>query len=107
MMIRKFLKSLFLIDILKALAFGIKVALFKRPVTIKLPREKMNRCPNARRCLSLDHSKCIQCKICESVCPCRAIAIFNNRDHKFYEKRCAYCGLCEKACPKGAIKFLY
>lgn len=106
-MIKRFLRSILLIDILKSLIFGLKVAILKKPVTVKMPREKIKRCFHTRRCFSLDHSKCIQCKICESVCPCKSIIIINEKEHKFHEKRCAYCALCEKACPKGVIKFTY
>lgn len=106
-MIKKFIKSLLLIDILNALQFGVKTALLKKPVTVKLPKQTIERATHTRRCFSLDHSKCIQCKICESVCPCRAITIINDKEHKFEKLRCAYCGLCEKACPKGAVKFSY
>lgn len=104
-MIRRFLRFIFLGDILQTLFWGIKIALTKKPVTIKFPKQTVTRPQHIRKVFSLDHNKCIQCKICEAVCPCRSIIILNAAEHDFKKFQCAYCGLCAKACPKGAIKF--
>ena len=105
---KNFLKIFFPSDIIKSLCFGIRTA-FKKPVTIKLSKQKVKRSPHFRRHFSIDNGKnngkCIGCKICMNVCPCNAIKIIDKNHCEFDKEKCAYCGLCEKACPKDAIKF--
>lgn len=60
--------------------------------------------------------KCVACKLCEVVCPPRAITIqigeyqnLNERERipaefEINMGRCIVCGLCEEACPVDAIR---
>ena len=79
--------------------------MFKRPVTVRLPKKNVKRCDNLRKEFDLDNQKCVACCICMNICPCDAIRIIDKDHYEFDKNKCAYCGLCEKACPKGAIKF--
>jgi formate hydrogenlyase subunit 6/NADH:ubiquinone oxidoreductase subunit I len=103
-MIKRLFQTLLLIDVIKSIWFGIKVALSKKPVTIKFPKEQLCRSNNARCFFCFDQEKCIKCRMCEKVCPCQAITVSD--DYVFDSKKCAYCALCERVCPRGAIKFM-
>jgi len=52
----------------------------------------------------LDEEKCIQCRLCEKICPYFAID-FKDRII-FNPEKCFECGLCISKCPTGAISFL-
>ncbi|HEX7021401.1 MAG TPA: NADH-quinone oxidoreductase subunit NuoI [Trueperaceae bacterium] len=97
--------------------------LFKKPVTVRYPEERVSVMPRFRgRHHLLRHpnglEKCIGCSLCAAACPAYAIyveAAENDPDHpvspgeryaKIYEinmLRCIFCGFCEEACPTGAI----
>lgn len=47
----------------------------------------------------IDHLLCNRCRVCENVCPTRAISNFNINTRK-----CIKCYCCFEACPAGAIK---
>ncbi len=54
---------------------------------------------------------CKGCRICQQVCPQKAIKIdpdnrgvYNNKTVKIDPKLCGACMLCERACPDNAIK---
>ncbi|MDR0744622.1 MAG: 4Fe-4S binding protein [Holosporales bacterium] len=102
-MIKEFLKTVFLVDIIESLLIGIK-CIFKKPVTRNL--KDINRGENFRKCLYIDNSKCIGCRNCSSVCPNKSIKIIDKNNYKYDCNRCSYCGLCTKSCPCNAIKFL-
>ena len=95
-------------DIWKTLFMGVRMC-FRKPITTKLPKQNIERCPHFRRFFHIDNQKnngkCVGCKICENICPCSAIIIIDKNNCKFDKNRCAYCGLCEKTCPTNAIKF--
>jgi len=93
-------------------------------VTLNYPFEKgpLSKGFRGRHYLSMYESgvtRCIACKLCERVCPARAIRIDGSvyrEDGKIYIDqrsvsryeidygKCIYCGLCEKVCPVGAIR---
>ncbi len=98
--------------------------LFKKPVTVLYPEEKVDIKPRFRgRHHLLKHpdselEKCIGCSLCAAACPAYAIYVeaeendpndptsAGERYAKIYEinmLRCIFCGLCEEACPTGAI----
>ncbi|MDR1475724.1 MAG: 4Fe-4S binding protein [Holosporales bacterium] len=102
-MIKKLLRTILLVDILAALFVGVKCC-FRKPVTKNLTDIK--RSNKFRRNFTFDDSKCVGCKKCLEVCPCRAIQIIvSPRQHTHRPEKCCYCGLCQAACKFGAIKF--
>jgi len=55
--------------------------------------------------IEINHSRCIQCIGCASVCPTGAIELDGLR-MVFHPEKCISCGTCVKACPANAIKFI-
>lgn len=55
---------------------------------------------------SIDYDKCVNCKLCENICPYFAIS---SEDEKVEmdKSKCFGCGLCESKCPKKAIKNVF
>lgn len=86
---------------------GIKY-LFKKPVTIKIPYEKIEPAPKYRGFHTLDWKKCIGCNFCGQICPARAIEMTwiegEKRPHpKVDYGRCTFCQFCVDVCPTGAL----
>ncbi len=50
----------------------------------------------------INHSKCILCGGCASVCPMSAIEWEGTR-MKTHPQKCVDCGICVRACPANAI----
>ncbi len=94
--------------------------IFRKKVTMQFPETRWPYPPKYRgfpRLVMGDDGieKCVACKLCEVVCPPRAITI----EIKEYEQqdlrervpaefiidmgRCIVCGMCEESCPKDAI----
>lgn len=109
--IRKFL----LLDILSGMFFATKF-IFRKKVTIDYPFQKSNISANFRgehalRRYESGEERCIACKLCEAVCPAKAITIeaaeINNRrittKYDIDMTKCIYCGFCQEACPVKAI----
>ncbi len=53
--------------------------------------------------LSLDPAKCINCGICQTVCPHAVFAAGDNVAVLSSPAACMECGACMKNCPVGAI----
>jgi NADH-quinone oxidoreductase subunit I len=114
--ISNFLKSFFLIELLKGMALTGKY-LFSRKVTVQFPEEKTPLSPRFRGLHALrrypnGEERCIACKLCEAVCPALAITIEselradNTRRTTRYDidlTKCIFCGLCEESCPVDSI----
>jgi len=88
---------------------GIKY-LFKKPVTIKIPFEKIEPAPKYRGFHTLDWKKCVGCNFCGQICPARAIEMTwiegEKRPHpKVDYGRCTFCQFCVDVCPTGALGF--
>lgn len=112
----KFLKSLFLYELIKGMLLTLKY-LFKPKVTLNYPYEKAPMSPrfkgqHALRRYSNGEERCIACKLCEAICPAQAITIEadvrddGSRKTVKYDidmTKCIYCGLCQEACPVDAI----
>jgi NADH-quinone oxidoreductase subunit I len=112
----KFLKSLFLIELLKGL--GVTGGhMFSRKITVQYPEEKTPQSGRFRGLHALrrypnGEERCIACKLCEAVCPALAITIEaeeredGTRRTTRYDIdlfKCIYCGFCEESCPVDSI----
>ena len=112
----KFLKSLFLLELLKGMRLTGSY-LFAKKFTVQYPEEKTPMSPRFRgqhalRRYENGEERCIACKLCEAVCPALAITIeaaqredgtrrTTRYDIDLY--KCIFCGFCEEACPVEAI----
>ena len=112
----KFMKSLFLLELLKGLGVTGR-HMFSRKITVQYPEEKT---PQSNRFRGLHalrrypngEERCIACKLCEAVCPALAITIESEvredgtRRTTRYDIdlfKCIYCGFCEESCPVDSI----
>jgi len=116
MKLNRIIKTIFLLEFVKALAIAIK-EIFKSKKTINYPFEKGRISPRFRgehalRRYPNGEERCIACKLCEAVCPAQAITIESkpmadgSRKTTRYDidmLKCIYCGLCEESCPVDAI----
>ena len=114
--IKHFFRTFALLELIQGLALTMKV-MFRRKATVRYPEEKTPLSPRFRGMHALmrdenGEERCIGCKLCEAVCPARAILIeTDEREDGFrrttrYEldqSKCIFCGLCEEACPVDAI----
>ncbi|MDQ5920376.1 MAG: NADH-quinone oxidoreductase subunit [Pseudomonadota bacterium] len=115
-MIRKFINTYLLTELLRGMALTWKV-LFTPKVTLRYPEEKTPLSPRFRALHALrrypnGEERCIGCKLCEAVCPALAITIDaheredGTRRTTRYDidlTKCIFCGFCEEACPVDAI----
>lgn len=103
----KFCKKLLLIDIIKLIAFGLKILLSRKIVTKDLNKIKIDNELLSKNTLFIDNGKCIGCKTCMRICPMKAVTIIDSKNYEFKKEYCSHCKLCQKCCPKGAIKFIH
>lgn len=114
---KKFIKTVFMTEILQAMALTFK-AFISKPVTRQYPEEPREAKPGFRglhalaRDASTGHERCIACGLCGAICPARCIHIYSAEaqdGRKYAERyeidvlRCIYCALCVEACPVKAI----
>ena len=116
MKISRFLKTIFLLEF----ALGLLIAtreIFRPKKTINYPYEKGSLSPRFRgehalRRYPSGEERCIDCKLCEAVCPAQAITIESTERDDGSRKttrydidmlKCIYCGLCQESCPVEAI----
>jgi len=116
MKFNRIIKTILLVEFLKAFAIAIK-EIFKSKKTINYPFEKGKISPRFRGQHALrrypnGEERCIACKLCEAVCPAQAITIESeprddgSRKTTRYDidmVKCIYCGLCEESCPVDSI----
>lgn len=117
--IRAFLKSFFLVDILRGLAVTLRLY-FSRKVTVQYPEKVQEPSPRFRGILRLHRNEqgeplCIACKACQRACGTGCFDIEGRKEEgakvmrpvKFDWKldRCSFCGFCVEVCPTGAIRF--
>ena len=112
----QFFKSFLLVEMLKGLAVTGR-NLFARKITIQYPEEKTPMSPRFRGLHALGRypngeERCIACKLCEAVCPAKAITIESeqrddgSRRTTRYDidlTKCIFCGFCEESCPVDSI----
>ncbi len=103
-------------DLRKGLAVTMGY-LFKKPVTVQYPTEKLIPPERARWKHYLgkfpdSRIRCIDCGLCERVCPPKVITITpkflddGTKAPATYEidlGRCMYCGYCVEVCPELAV----
>ncbi|HFL8824444.1 MAG TPA: NADH-quinone oxidoreductase subunit NuoI [Candidatus Azoamicus sp. OHIO1] len=114
--LKKSFKSFLLLELLQGLRVTWKHFLGKG-ITIHYPEEKIPksfrfRGLHALMCYDNGEERCIGCKLCEIVCPARAITMETGinknglRGTISYEIdlfKCIFCGYCEEACPVDSI----
>lgn len=107
---------LFLQEVMGGIWLGIE-NMFKPKMTIAFPAERGPLSPRFRgehalRRYPTGDERCIACKLCEAICPARAITIDTEeradgaRRTTRYDidmTKCIYCGFCQEACPVDAI----
>ena len=117
----RFLRSFFLVDILKGLWLTLKYT--PQPAfTVQYPAERRPVSPRFRGVLRLQVEPqtgaptCIVCDQCAKVCPDDLIALGGHREagqkikildyFDFNLSRCSFCGLCAEVCPTRPVKAL-
>ena len=114
--ITHFLKSFLLLEMLAGMGVTLK-NLFARKITVQYPEEKTPMSPRFRGLHALrrypnGEERCIACKLCEAVCPAKAITIESevrddgSRRTTRYDidlTTCIFCGFCEESCPVDSI----
>ena len=114
--IANYIKSLFLLELLRGMALTGKY-FFRKKITVQYPEEKTPMSPrfrglHAQRRYANGEERCIACKLCEAVCPALAISIdLEERDdgtrrttrYDIDLTKCIFCGYCEESCPVDAI----
>ena len=77
--------------------------LFRKPSTEKFPvGPAPQAAPQYRGRISYDATKCINCGMCERVCPMGAVRVVDGRA-VIDDEKCVACGMCATKCPRGAI----
>lgn len=114
--IRDYIKSLFLLELIRGLALTGRY-MFKKKFTVQYPEEKAPISPrfrglHAQRRYASGEERCIACKLCEATCPALAITIEaepradGSRRTTRYDIdlfKCIFCGYCQESCPVDAI----
>ena len=96
--------------------------LFRKPITVNYPEQKVPMFPKYRgkQVLMRDENgleKCVACGLCSVACPADAIYLEAAENdgtvaagpryasvYQIHKTRCIFCGFCEEACPVDAIK---
>jgi NADH-quinone oxidoreductase subunit I len=115
----RFLKSFFLVDIVKGLAVTLRLY-FGRKVTVAYPERVQAPAERFRGLLRLYRDEsgeplCIACKACQRACGTNCFDIEGRKEEgakvmrpvKFDWRldRCSFCGFCVEVCPTNAIRF--
>lgn len=107
---------LFLQEVMAGMVIALE-SMTKPKMTINFPMERGPLSPRFRgehalRRYPTGDERCIACKLCEAICPARAITIDTEeradgaRRTTRYDidmTKCIYCGFCQEACPVDAI----
>jgi len=82
--------------------------LFKKPVTVQYPEEKLTLAERYRGLHAYDLERCIGCASCVKICPNKCIELRVSitpekkkkaEEYNIYIGRCMFCGLCVEVCP--------
>ncbi|MES9905590.1 MAG: NADH-quinone oxidoreductase subunit NuoI [Sedimenticola sp.] len=115
-MLRDYIKSLFLLELVKGLRLTGSY-MFRKKFTVQYPEENAPVSPrfrglHAQRRYENGEERCIACKLCEATCPAAAITIEaepredGSRRTTRYDIdlfKCIFCGYCQESCPVDAI----
>lgn len=87
--------------------------LFKKPVTVKYPFERLEPPVDLRCKLAITANKCIGCMLCVRDCPTNCLTVTKVFDSpnvkerryriKYEMERCIFCAQCVEVCPTDAI----
>ena len=114
--LKNFLKTFLLIELIQGMIVTWKHFLGPK-ITIMYPEEEIPKSDRFRGLHALmryenGEERCIGCKLCEIICPAKAITIETterddgSRRTTRYEIdlfKCIFCGYCEEACPVDSI----
>jgi len=85
----------------------IWVYMFKKPVTVLYPKEKLTPPEHLRGKMKFYIERCISCGLCARDCPstaCRMEEIDGKKRPVFDLDYCTFCAQCAESCPKDAIE---
>ena len=85
---------------------------FKKPLTVKFPKESIPIPQGYRGRHTFLPEKCLGCGRCAKLCPNKAIRMVEVRqkdgtikkEPRIDINKCGFCGLCEEVCPAKAIR---
>ncbi len=116
----KFLRTVFLVDLVQGLWVTFRYQHPKYMVTDQYPAERprigerYRGAPRLNRNPETGETLCIGCNLCALACPEKLIVVTTQRNEQTKRKelvtftydtsRCMFCGLCEDSCPSGALE---
>jgi len=81
--------------------------IFRKPVTVLYPKERLDVPVNLRGKMRFHIEKCISCGLCAKDCPSKACVMQELEGKKrpvFDLDFCTFCAQCAESCPKDAIE---